>query len=310
MPCGHAFSSETMRKIMLNQVKEGAHEIRCPAIKPGHLYGLCNAKWDYPCMTAIFCMTKLEEDFYEEKLKENIHLFVLNYVQCPTCLVLIPRPSDDPKLTRTHCDKCEETERRTADFCYKCGDEWKYDEICMSDDCTFKKQNKILQECGVVEIDEIIDVPSVRACPNCNTLIEHMEACRHMKCLTPKCKDAKFEYCHICILEWQAHDYIEYCDVAPRQVLRNPYIEGDEVPINKEEEKEEPSQQQFASLQIEVDNQIGRKNQAIRPQEIPIETDPEKQLVEQISQQFDSSEIILPESDINENEYVNKDYSD
>lgn len=237
---------------MLSQVNEGAHEIRCPGLKEGRLHGICNAPWDHPEMPDIFAMTVAEEEEFLMKQKENLLLFVLNYIQCPTCRVLIPRPSDDPKLTRTHCDKCEETEGVAADFCYKCGEEWKYDDICMSDDCTFKKQNKILQECSVVEIDYISNVPTVRACPNCNTLYEHLEACRHMKCKTPKCKNEEFEYCHVCLSEWTSHYTDENgCRVAPRQVLKNPHIFGlpakvkQEVALHIEPEEakqEEPEQ--------------------------------------------------------------------
>ncbi|TNV79558.1 hypothetical protein FGO68_gene12934 [Halteria grandinella] len=185
-------------------------------------------------------MTREEEAAYTQKLKENIHLFVLNYIKCPTCQELIPKPYDDPKLTRTHCDECEEAERGRLDFCYKCGEEWKYGEICLSDFCTFKKQNSVLQECIEIAVDEVRGVPAVRACPNCYTLYEHMEACRHMKCKTPKCKDEEFEYCHICLSNYDDHDS-EYCVLAPRQVLVNPHAELILYSNQEEQKEEEPT---------------------------------------------------------------------
>ncbi|TNV80238.1 hypothetical protein FGO68_gene3901 [Halteria grandinella] len=255
MPCGHVFSSETIREVMLRKVRdEKAHEIRCPAIKEGHVQGICNASWDFTNLPEYFQMTNEEENLYVDMLKENIHLFVLNYIQCPTCRKLIPRPSDDPKLTRTHCDKCELTEGQSADFCYKCGEEWKYDEICLSDFCTFKKQNQVLQECIEIEVDGFT-VPTVRACPNCNTLYEHMEACRHMQCQTLKCKDEEFEYCHLCLGEWNSHQ-CENCNIAPRQVLENPYIKQIEEVKQEEEKPEEKSAELKETILIAKDGVI------------------------------------------------------
>ncbi|TNV79619.1 hypothetical protein FGO68_gene14199 [Halteria grandinella] len=235
MPCGHVFSGDTIREVLLRQVNEGAHEVRCPALKEGRVHGICNASWDYPDLPDIFSMTYEEENDFKDKLNENIYLFVRNYVQCPTCKALIPRPSDDPKLTRTHCDECEEAGRGSLDFCYKCGEEWNYEDICLSDFCTFKKQNAVLQECIEIEVDEVRGVPAVRACPNCYTLYEHMEACRHMKCKTPKCKDEEFQYCHICLSQWSDHDP-DTCAVAPRQVLPNAQVIQE---IKQEDQKEE-----------------------------------------------------------------------
>ncbi|TNV80190.1 hypothetical protein FGO68_gene3865 [Halteria grandinella] len=255
MPCGHVFSQDTIREILIRKVRdEKAHEIRCPALKEGRVHQICNALWDYPDLPDYFTMTADEETVFKDSLHENIHLFVLNYIQCPTCQVLIPKPSDDPKLTRTHCEKCEQTEGGKADFCYKCGEEWKNGIVCQSDHCTFKKQNAILQECIEIEVEEQT-VPAVRACPNCKTLYEHMEACRHMKCKSFTCKDSKFEYCHICLADWSEHDH-DSCNVAPRQVLEFPYQQI--IEEEKKEEEQEGRQKEGALeiVKVKEDNLI------------------------------------------------------
>ncbi|TNV79750.1 hypothetical protein FGO68_gene14832 [Halteria grandinella] len=282
MGCGHVFSSETIRELIIRQVKdEKRHEIRCPALKEGRAHGICNAPWVNLNFPDYFCMTGKEENEFTQCLSENIHLYVLNYVQCPTCQALIPRPSDDPKLTRTHCDNCEEIEGAIADFCHKCGQEWKYDEICLSDVCTFKKQNAILQECIEIEVD-YVTVPTVRACPRCNTLYEHMEACRHMKCLTLKCKDEEFEYCHICLSDWSEHDH-DRCAAAPRQFLQNPYIkEIEELKLEEESEKQRIQPQNNVDAQVQQNRIEDEDNEII-------------------------AEVMLDQAQVNESEDVQKD---
>lgn len=58
-------------------------------------------------------------------------------------------------------------------------------------------------------------VPLIRACPNCEVLIEHNSGCRHMTCLSDKCKSQKYSFCFVCLSNWQGHGKKE-CPVAPR----------------------------------------------------------------------------------------------
>lgn len=69
--------------------------------------------------------------------------------------------------------------------------------ICGNEDCSdHADDNKILQTCGTKLLMNNKDmiVPITRACPNCNTLIDHIEACKHMKC--SGCGE---EFCFMCL---------------------------------------------------------------------------------------------------------------
>ncbi|TNV79442.1 hypothetical protein FGO68_gene5309 [Halteria grandinella] len=293
MPCGHVFSQDTIRDILIRKVRdEKAYEIRCPALKEGRTHGICNSIWDFPEFADYFTMTTNEEAEFNVLLQQNIHLFVLNYVQCPSCQALIPKPSDDPKLTRTHCEKCEQTEGGKADFCYKCGEDWKYGMVCQSDHCTFKKQNAILQGCIEIEVEEQT-VPAVRACPNCKTLYEHMEACKHMQCKSPQCKDKGFEYCHVCLSNWLVHAY-NSCHVAPRQVLEYPYQK-----IIEEEKKEE-------------EHKFGCQNavQEDPPECIEDQQDPEIFAIEEVLQHVEKFEKAIQQKEISNQDNVSIDETD
>ena len=64
-------------------------------------------------------------------------------------------------------------------------------------------------------------VPETRACPMCFTLIEHIEACKHMNC-----KGCKKQFCFICLSlqdagGWKCGSMSTVCNVAPRQVIMN-----------------------------------------------------------------------------------------
>ena len=57
----------------------------------------------------------------------------------------------------------------------------------------------------------IIKEPRVRACPYCNTLIEHDKGCKHMEC-----KNCKKSFCWICLDKkennaWKCGGAYDYC---------------------------------------------------------------------------------------------------
>ena len=61
-----------------------------------------------------------------------------------------------------------------------------------------------------------VSTPSIRACPFCGALVQHIEACKHMNC--PACSK---EFCFICLKKregrWQCGSYDSKCTPAPRQ---------------------------------------------------------------------------------------------
>lgn len=90
---------------------------------------------------------------------------------------------------------------------------------------------KLLLECKEKVIAGV-KTPSMRACPHCGAIVEHTDACKHMKC--PACSK---EFCFICLSKrddkgrpggqgwfalfgqtgWQCGRYNAPCASAPRQ---------------------------------------------------------------------------------------------
>ena len=84
--------------------------------------------------------------------------------------------------------------------------------VCSGED----RRLKILRNCPRKEIVGVVGCPSLRACVSCSMLIEHVRACKHMKCRCGK------EFCFICLKPkettgWKCGGFSEACTIAPVQ---------------------------------------------------------------------------------------------
>lgn len=74
----------------------------------------------------------------------------------------------------------------------------------------------MLRNCPRKTIFGVVGCPSLRACVSCGMMIEHVEACKHMRCRCGK------EFCFICLKlkepsGWKCGSYNEACTVAAVQ---------------------------------------------------------------------------------------------
>ena len=76
-------------------------------------------------------------------------------------------------------------------------------------------QVQMLQSCAEKDVVGV-STPSIRACPFCGALVQHIEACKHMNC--PACSKA---FCFICLKKneggWRCGSYNSKCSPAARQ---------------------------------------------------------------------------------------------
>jgi len=94
-------------------------------------------------------------------------------------------------------------------FCWGCGAHWEEGHVC---DSSFKRDLcEILQSAEKKTIGSQTDIPSIRACPNCQQLIVHTQACKHMDC-----RNCGKAFCFVCLKPrldsgWQCGSYSAKC---------------------------------------------------------------------------------------------------
>ena len=133
--------------------------------------------------------------------------------QCPNCLVSCHRIRDTDK--RMTCLNCKSNGGASCEFCWDCLHAWKGkgDNICGNPSCNYNsKLFQILAECPTKKLLGI-ECPSLRACPKCFRIIEHIKHCKHMTC-----KRCRHEFCFMCleVHKWRSQSK-ELCQIAPRQ---------------------------------------------------------------------------------------------
>ncbi|CAM5118517.1 unnamed protein product [Eretmochelys imbricata] len=160
-------------------------------------------------------------------LKKNLQSLQLNITmtskRCPNCKSFVERR--DLKNLRVVCILCRSLKEEVFEFCWQCLKPWKGagapSERCENEGC--KNQSlEVLANCKLKDLpgSEIKICPSVRACPTCGRLIEHMEKCKYIVC--PQCQ---VEFCFACLeiaRNCQASKggaYFKYCakPLAPKQ---------------------------------------------------------------------------------------------
>lgn len=173
----------------------------------------CRTEWDFEdaCDRA-----QLSAD---EKLLFGIKIS-LNSVGdvCPSCEYYCQRMTSDNnvklwmKCTRRQC---------SFEFCWICKQQWTHSHKCEPD-----KVQIILNECPkkVMEHSNIINVPSIRCCPNCQVLIEHIDGCKETQCT-----NCNKSFCFVCLTmcnendfhkpKLQCSNYNSKCTVAPVQTI-------------------------------------------------------------------------------------------
>ena len=128
-------------------------------------------------------MTRDEKVTIEEGLTINfIQQGSLKGQACPECKSQITR--EGVKENKVMCPFCSK-KGKIVNFCWTCTRLWKNSSsktLCGNFDCsTLDSINHILKTSQEKTISDV-KVPETRACPFCYTLIDHINACKHMLC--------------------------------------------------------------------------------------------------------------------------------
>ncbi|XP_043087222.1 probable E3 ubiquitin-protein ligase RNF144A-A [Puntigrus tetrazona] len=134
---------------------------------------------------------------------------------CPGCSSFVERKDSSDLCVR--CPFCSVKTGRTSEFCWQCGRTWKGPrpraDKCDNLGCSDSDLN-MLRDCKMISLphhsDQVIQCPSIRACPDCGMLIEHtLEGCKYVACF-----NCKISFCFICL---RSSGCVKCAAAAPRQ---------------------------------------------------------------------------------------------
>lgn len=218
MPCGHAITPESLTIYCRSLLDAGRSRFFCPYISQDQPPVYCGVEWDYIDVRRLAVLTDNEIKEFERKISKNYLIKAMGIQECPKCNSMVER--SNKKHIRVVCPMCSKINKTPYEFCWHCLQEWTNDsskEKCGNEDCSGEdKRLRILRNCQRKAIVGVVGCPSLRACLACGMLIEHVEACKHMRCRCGK------EFCFICLkpkqgISWPCGSYNVACTVAPVQ---------------------------------------------------------------------------------------------
>ena len=209
MPCGHAISPDGLMDYCWSEVSSGRkYEIRCC---------LCNSEWPIEIIKRFGGASEEELRMLEEGLSKNYCRVHSNISECPGCMSLCEQK--DTSKSCVQCPVCTRKKEKAYHFCWHCLHPWKNAlsaKQCGNTTCNAELLGQLL---AAPEINVIgVNVPSIRACPSCGSLIEHKKGCKQMTC-----KKCKADFCFICLRKrtpegsWTCGAWNNQCKAAPRQ---------------------------------------------------------------------------------------------
>ena len=212
MPCGHPMSPDGLMDYCWNEIGANKHEILCP---------LCNKEWTIDVIVKYGCASKDELHELETGLSRNFCLKNEDIIECPSCTSFCERMNK--KTLCTLCLVCSHKKKKQPHFCWQCLREWKNDpssKTCGDENCSVEDQVLLeqLASAPIIKPEWLsTEVPSIRACPTCGTMILLREGCKHMEC--PICK---IKFCFVCLRKkmngsWSCGSFATTCVAAPRQ---------------------------------------------------------------------------------------------
>jgi len=216
MPCGHAITPESLTAYCRSILDAGLSRFLCPYISEDEPPVYCGVEWDYVDVRRLAVLTDAEIEEFEKKISKNYLIKAMGIQECPSCTSMVERRNK--KDIRVVCPLCSKNKAEPYEFCWHCLHEWASSSTtkCGNSDCSGEdKRLKILRNCPRKTIVGVVGCPSLRACLACGMLIEHVRACKHMRCRCGK------EFCFICLKakegSWKCGRYNEACTVAPVQ---------------------------------------------------------------------------------------------
>lgn len=184
MPCGHYFCKECWKDFCANAIQEGPSCIRktCPEFKCKELMTEEEVALAAPEWLAKFESYQLRSFVESNTLTRWCPGRGCEKIACASSASAMEQDGNV-----ANCDSCE------TSFCIACGEE-------PHSPCNCKELARWNEKCKNESETANWILANTKPCPKCSSRIEKNQGCNHMNC--QKCK---FEFCWICMGDWNDH---------------------------------------------------------------------------------------------------------
>uniref|UniRef100_H2ZWS0 RBR-type E3 ubiquitin transferase n=1 Tax=Latimeria chalumnae TaxID=7897 RepID=H2ZWS0_LATCH len=184
--CGHMVEATGLKTWWEKTLEKGHFTFNCPK---------CAKEWAWQEMRKLTQITQGEMPWFECKIEQLTKGWHDDYKKCPECCLYVQR-IDSENLCMP-CLPCSE-KKKVYKFCWACLREWQGDAPCM--DCCDNPMciaTATLLSCPVIAEGHgrLSGCPMFRACPNCETLIQHMLT----HCINMTCPNCANYFCFRCL---------------------------------------------------------------------------------------------------------------
>ena len=190
MECGHYICPDDLLDWTWQQLSNMKYEIGCADCdKPIKQDDIIN--FGLPTLEEKqFLITAITTNFCENK----------DIQQCPQCQTLCQRTNtDNPQV---HCTVCAKKSGKIYMFCWYCLHEWNNPsnyQVCGNEKCRKEQIEELMNSPKKKFKDrngKILNIPTIRACPKCQRILEHSGGCNTFTCPAVTCKH---KFCFICL---------------------------------------------------------------------------------------------------------------
>lgn len=184
MPCGHEFCTGCWGDFARNAVEEGPACIRktCPEAKCTEVMTEEEVQ-----IAAEDCLAKFESYQLRSFVESNSLTRWCPGRGCERVACATSASAMEQEGSVAHCDSC------LTSFCLCCGEEPHSPSNC-------KELAKWNEKCRNESETANWILANTKSCPKCSSRIEKNQGCNHMSC--QKCR---FEFCWICMGDWNDH---------------------------------------------------------------------------------------------------------
>jgi len=203
MPCGCSFASDTMFQYMKSLFDKNLKAVKpiCPVSKDECRGNDKQREWQWGLVFAVADLSDREIARFTKAIENRLG----STKNCPNCGGVTER-NDDVRISRVRCTACN-----GRDWCWNCAKVWNHSglgPICGNKGCMADRLNALLkpENCGTMATPSRSYwytnnngklIVQTRACPKCLCLLEFVDACKHIKCVS-----CPHQFCFNCIGEW------------------------------------------------------------------------------------------------------------